>query len=175
MKRIGMYVLDFSAPALDGGGLIYLRGKQFMGRLIALCFLPHTGLFTPDEIDKHAQGFERSGATLIIVNSGLRPLHRLWIGRRERPSTIVLADPCGRLQRFFGVKSESSARCQTFIIDREGTLRLRLMHDFVEGDLGILRNMIRSKNVDVSDGHGAIRTAQSLEAENVAGVTTIGD
>jgi len=27
MKRNGMYALDFNAPALDGGQLIYLRGS----------------------------------------------------------------------------------------------------------------------------------------------------
>ena len=38
MKQNGMYALDFKVPALDGGPLIYLRGAQFLGRLVALCF-----------------------------------------------------------------------------------------------------------------------------------------
>ena len=176
MKRNGMYVLNFSAPALYGQELIYLRGKQFMGQLVALCFLPHAALLASEEIDHQGQGFQDVGATLILVNSDVRPLHRLWIDRRGQPSTMVVGDPCGRLQRFFGVKSsEVSPRCQTFVIDRDGTLRLRLVHDFVDRDLKILRSMIRPSNVEIADGYAGVPASVSVEAGDFVGVTKVGD
>ena len=174
MKRNGMYALDFNAPALDGGQLIYLRGEHLVGFLVALCFLPDVGL-TADEIDHHVQRFRKADATLIIVSSSVRPLHRLWVDRPAQPSTIVLADPCGRIRRLFGVKSsETSPRCQTFVIDREGTLRLRLTHDFVGRDLEALRTMIGSSSIDTIDGHTALLSAGNIET-GFSGVTMIGD
>jgi peroxiredoxin len=175
MKRNGMYALDFNAPAVDGGQLIYLRGKHLMGRLVVLCFLPDAGL-RADEIDHHTQRFQKVDATLVIVSSGVRPLHRLWVDPPAQPSTIVLADPCGRLRRLFGVRSsEIPPRCQTFVIDREGTLRLRLTHDFVGHDLETLRTMIGSSNMDMIDGHTAIPIAGNIETGYFAGVITRGD
>ena len=165
MKQNGMYALDFKVPALDGGQLIYLRGEQFVGRLVALCFLPDTGL-TADEIDHHAQRFLKMDATLVMVSPGVRPLHRLWVDGSVQPSTIVLADPCGRLRRLFGVKSsETSPRCQTFVIDRDGTLRLRLAHRFVGRDLETLRTMIESSNIDTINGHATVSRAGSLRQD----------
>lgn len=159
MKGNGMYALDFNTPALDGGQLIYLRGKHLVGRLVVLCFFPDAGL-KADEIDHHTQRFQKVDATLVIVSSGARPLHRLWVDWPAQPSTLVLADPCGRLRRLFGVRSsETSPRCQTFVIDREGTLRLRLAHNFVGRDLETLRTLIGSSNIHTIDGHAALLSA----------------
>ncbi len=175
MKRNGMFALDFNAPGLDGGQLIYLRGKHLVGRLIILCFLPDAGL-RAGEIDHHAHRFQKVDATLVIVSSGVPPLHRLWVDRPAQPSTIVLADPCGRLHRLFGVRfTETSPRCQTFVIDREGTLRLRLTHNFVGRDLETLRTMIGSSNIDMIDGHTAKPVAGNTETGYFADVITIGD
>lgn len=143
MKRNGMYALDFHSPALVEGHLTYLRGTQYMNRVVALCFLPYVGLLSADEIDPHAAMFEAVGATLLIVSSGVRPLDRLWIGQPVKPNTPVLADLCGRLHRLFGVAAaERSARCHTFMIDQKGILRLRVTHDFVDRDLETLRKIV---------------------------------
>jgi alkyl hydroperoxide reductase subunit AhpC len=100
------------------------------------------------------------------VSPGVRPLHRLWVDGSVQPSTIVLADPCGRLRRLFGVKSsETSPRCQTFVIDRDGTLRLRLAHRFVGRDLETLRTMIESSNIDTINGHATVSRAGSLRQD----------
>jgi alkyl hydroperoxide reductase subunit AhpC len=154
MKRNGMYVLHFNVPAIVGRQLIYLRGKQFLGRVTALCFLPYAGLLSTEEIDNHAEQFEAVDTTLVIVSSGARPLHRLWADEPAQPRTAVLGDLCGRLHRLFGVKmSESSAWCHTFIIDGEGILRLRLTHHFVERDLDRLRQMMAKKVSVTADGY----------------------
>jgi alkyl hydroperoxide reductase subunit AhpC len=142
MKRNGMYALDFHGPALVGGDLTYLSGTRYLNRVVALCFLPHVGLLSAGEIDRHAARFDEIGATFLIVNSGVHPLHRLWIGQPDKPNTLVLEDVCGRLHRLFGVAArELSIRCHTFMIDRSGILRLRVTHDFVDRDMETLRKI----------------------------------
>ena len=156
MKRNGMRALDFHGTALVGGVLTYLNGTRYMNRVVALCFLPYVGLLSAGEIDRHAARFDKVGATLLIVSSG-GPLHRLWIGHQDKPNTPVLEDLCGRLHRLFGVAArEQSARCHTFMIDRNGILRLRVTHDFVDNDLETLRKVvgltdIRSANAEPDD------------------------
>jgi hypothetical protein len=143
MKRNGMYALDFHGPALVGGELTYLGGARYFNRVVALCFLPYVGLLSAGEIDRHAERFDEVGATLLIVNSGVRPLHRLWIGQPDKPNTPVLENLCGRLHRLFGVVTrEGSVRCHTFMIDWKGVLRLRVTHDFSDNDLETLRKIV---------------------------------
>jgi len=152
MKQNGMQVLNFHVPALVERELIYLRGTRFLGQLVALCFLPYAGLIAADEIDYQARQFEKIGGTLVLVGSGACPLHRLWIDEAESPRAAVLADPCGQLHRLFGVAvSDRSPRCHTLVIDREGTLRLRVTHDFVDGDLETLRGIMALRGTDRFD------------------------
>ena len=64
----------------------------------------------------------------------------------------VLADPCGRLHRSFGViVAEPSLHCHTYIIDREGILRLYVSHDFLNHDLDILRKIVEVDRVQTAD------------------------
>jgi alkyl hydroperoxide reductase subunit AhpC len=143
MKRNGMHALGFHGPALMGGDLTYLRGTQYVNRVVALCFLPYVGLLPVDEIDRHAAQFDEVGATLLIVSSGVHPLDRLWIWQQDKTNTPALEDFCGRLHRSFGVaRAERSARCHTFMIDRKGILRLRVAHDFVDRDMETLRKIV---------------------------------
>lgn len=143
MKRNGMHALDFQGPALVGGHLTYLHGARYVNRVVALCFLPYAGHMPVEMIDGQARRFSDLGAALLIVVSGARPLHRLWIEQEDRPLTPVLADPCGRLHRLFGVAvTEPAQRCHTFVIDRTGRLRLRVSHDFIEHDLTVLQELI---------------------------------
>lgn len=143
MKRNGMHALDFHGPALVGGDLTYLNGTRYLNRVVALCFSPYVGFLSVEEIDWHATRFDKVGATLLIVSSGARPLHRLWIGHPDKPNTPILEDLCGRLHRLFGVAArERSVRCHTFMVDRNGILRLRVAHDFVDHDLETLRKIV---------------------------------
>ena len=160
MKRQGMRALDFRAPALMGGELTYLRGTRYVNRVVALCFLPAARFVSAEMIERHTQRFEELNATLLIVDSGAHPLHRWWTDEREKPSTRVLTDLCGRLHRYFGVvDAEPLQRCHTFIIDRTGILRLRVSHDFVEHDMTVLRGLILS-----SQSHGTIESAHHADS-----------
>lgn len=152
MKRNGMRALGFQGPALVGGHLTYLHGACYVNKVVALCFLPYPGHVAATMIDSQARRFSDLGAAFLIVASGARPLHRLWVEQRDRPLTPVLADPCGRLHRFFGVAVTAPAqRCHTFVIDRTGILRLRVSHDFIEHDLTVLQELIGASQRAAAD------------------------
>jgi|CXWL01.1.fsa_nt_gi hypothetical protein len=76
MKRIGAPSLNFWIPALVHGQLASLDAKQFAGRWMALRFLPlwHTGRAA--FLDHQADGLDQIDMTLLVVSSGVRPLHR---------------------------------------------------------------------------------------------------
>lgn len=161
MKRNGMHALDFHGPALVEGALTYLRGTRYVDQVVALCFLPYPGILPAAMIDYQAQGFHDVDATLLIVASGARPLHRLWTAE-DRPCTPVLADLGGRLHRAFGVAlMELAQRCHTCIIDRSGRLRLRVTHDFIEHDLSVLREVISASQGRIREGMAGAQAAYS--------------
>jgi alkyl hydroperoxide reductase subunit AhpC len=143
MKRIGAPSPSFRAPALVEGWLTYLGSTQFAGRWTAICFLPYVGIVEPDFLDHQADHLDRIDTTLLIVSSGTRPLHRLWLDRPTTPRTPLLYDPLGRLHRSFGVAvAQIPVRCQTFLIDRAGLLRFHLVHDFTDHGLSALQEIV---------------------------------
>lgn len=167
MKQNGIYGLNFKSSALVGGRLTYLHGRQYVGQVVALCFLPYAGLLSADiMIDRHAARFQQIGAALLIVSSGVRPLHRVWMDQAEKPWTPVLADPCGRLQRSFSVAvTQFAPRCHTFVIDRGGILRLRVSHDFVDGDLDTLRKIVEVARIHAAHSMAAEEGMTDIAAE----------
>lgn len=152
MKHNGMPILTFRATALVNGSVAYVDAKQYTGRSTVICFLPYAALIPIEQLDREARLFNDVEAELLIVISGPRPLHRLWLGQSQKPQVTVFADSCGRLHRLFGVKMhESTPRCQTFVADHRGILRLRLTHEFVGQDLKILRRVVGWERSSVTD------------------------
>lgn len=145
MKQIRLRATDLSGPALVEGGLAYLCGASYVKQTVALCFLPSEGHLLGETIDQQAQGFRDIDVALLIVAAAANPLHRLWMGREDKPRTSVLADVGGRLRRAFRVSGVGTlSRCHTIVIDQTGVLRLRISHDFVEHDLAMLRKIIEA-------------------------------
>ncbi|MCP9456581.1 MAG: peroxiredoxin family protein [Nitrospira sp.] len=143
MKHIGDPMLRFRVPALVAGRLTYLDSVQLIGRWTALCFLPYVGIVEPAFLDHQADRFDRLDTTLLIVCSGARPLHRVWIDRPTTPRVPLLYDPLCRLHRAFGVvPGRTPVWCQTFLIDRAGLLRYHLVHDFTERGLSALQEIV---------------------------------
>lgn len=144
MQRIGNPSPSFRAPALVAGTLTYLDSKQFTGRWTALCFLPYVGIVEPDFLDHQAENLDRIDTTLLIVSSGTRPLHRVWMDRPTKPCTPLLYDPLSRLHRSFGVApAQIPVRCQTFLIDRAGLFRFHLIHDFTDRGLSAVQEIVK--------------------------------
>ena len=97
----------------------------------------------PDFLDHQADHLDRIDTTLLIVSSGTRPLHRVWLDRPTPSGTPLLYDPLSRLHRAFGVApAQTQVRCQTFQIDRAGFLRFHLIHDFTDRGLSALQEIV---------------------------------
>lgn len=162
MVHIGKSAPSFRAPALVSGTLSYLDSTQFAGRWTTLCFLPYVGIVEPEFLDQQATNLDRIDTTLLIVSSGTRPLHRMWLDRPATARTPLLYDPLGRLHRSFGVAvARIPVRCQTFLIDRAGLLRFHLIHDFTDRGLSAL--------------HEIVTLSQSQDTGGVAATDTIAD
>lgn len=157
MTRIGNPLPGFRAPALIDGRLAYLDSTQYAGRWMALCFLPYVGIVKPDFIDRQATDLDRLDTTLLIVSSGTRPLHRVWLDRQQPPRTPLLYDPLSRLHRTFGVApARIPVRCQTFLIDGAGILRFHLIHDFTERGLAALEEMLAMYQAEQGVGFSSL-------------------
>jgi peroxiredoxin (alkyl hydroperoxide reductase subunit C) len=162
MPHIGKPAPSFRAPALVAGQLTCLGSTQFTGRWTALCFLPYVGIVEPDFLDHQADNLDRIDTTLLIVSSGTRSLHRMWLDRLTTPRTPLLYDPLSRLHRSFGVAvTQIPVRCQTFLIDRAGLLRFHLIHDFTDRSLSTLQEIVT--------------LSQSQDRGGVAATDTIAD
>lgn len=167
MVHIGKSAPSFRAPALVSGTLSYLDSTQFAGRWTTLCFLPYVGIVEPEFLDQQATNLDRIDTTLLIVSSGTRPLHRMWIGDTAKPRLPLLTDPLGRLHRSFGVTAaQLPARCQTFLIDRAGLLRFHLVHDFTDRGLGALHEIVTLSHAQ-DTGHVAARNTIADAREEV--------
>jgi alkyl hydroperoxide reductase subunit AhpC len=168
MKRIGTPSLNFRAPALVAGTLTYLGSTQFIGRWTALCFLPYVGIVEPDFLDHQADNLDRIDTTLLIVSSGTRPLHRVWLDRPRKPRTPLLYDPLSRLHRSFGVApAQIPVRCQTFLIDHAGILRFHLVHDFTDRGLGALHEIVTLSQAQNTGGLAVSRLEAGTRQETV--------
>jgi alkyl hydroperoxide reductase subunit AhpC len=166
MEKIGKPAPSFRAPALVAGTLTYLGSTQFIGRWTALCFLPYVGIVEPDFLDHQADNLDRIDTTLLIVSSGTRPLHRIWLDRPTAPHTPLLYDPLSRLHRSFGVvPAQIPVRCQTFLIDRAGLLRFHLVHDFTDRGLAALQEILTMSQSQDSEKVTATRSEQDANHE----------
>lgn len=166
MQHIGKPAPSFRAPALVAGTLTYLGSTQFAGRWTALCFLPYVGIVEPDFLDHQADRLDRIGTTLLIVSSGTRSLHRMWLNRPTTPRTPLLYDPLGSLHRSFGVPpAQIPVRCQTFLINRAGLLRFHLIHDFTDRGLSALQEIITLSQSQATGGVAAMDTIVNAREE----------
>jgi alkyl hydroperoxide reductase subunit AhpC len=166
MLEIGKSSPSFRVPALVEGRLVYLNSTQFTGRWTALCFLPYVGIVEPAFLDHQADRLDRIDTTLLIVSSGARPLHRVWLDRPTTARTPLLYDPLCRLHRSFGVPpAQIPVRCQTFLIDRAGILRFHLIHDFTERGLSALQEIVTLSQSQDTGGVAATDTVADAREE----------
>lgn len=166
MQHIGKPAPNFRASALVAGTFTYLDSTQFTGRWMALCFLPYVGIVKPDFLDHQADNLDRIDTTLLIVSSGTRPLHRVWLDHPTTPRTPLLYDPLSRLHWSFGVPpAQIPVRCQTFLIDRAGLLRFHLIHDFTDRGLRALQEIVTLSQSQDTGGVAATDTIADAREE----------
>jgi len=122
----------------------------------------------PDFLDHQADNLDRIDTTLLIVSSGTRPLHRVWLDHPTTPRTPLLYDPLSRLHWSFGVPpAQIPVRCQTFLIDRAGLLRFHLIHDFTERGLAALQEILTMSHIKDSEGVTAKRSEHDMNHEAI--------
>jgi alkyl hydroperoxide reductase subunit AhpC len=120
----------------------------------------------PDFLDHQADRLDRIDTTLLIVSSGTRPLHRVWLDRPTPSGTPLLYDPLSRLHRAFGVApAQTQVRCQTFLIDRAGLLRFHLIHDFTDLGLSALQEIVTLSQSQDTGGVAATDTIVDAREE----------
>jgi alkyl hydroperoxide reductase subunit AhpC len=145
MTKIGHPAPHFRAPALVGGNLLLLNSTGLRGRSFTLCFLPPLGLLERAVLEHRVQDFEAEKALFLgVVDEGA-----LFFGPWQKdlwPRGLTLTgDPLGQLSRRFGVsRYQSSARCQSFIVDARGVLRYHLVHELNDQGLNALLEILKS-------------------------------
>ena len=166
MQHIGKPAPSFLAPTLVAGTLTYLDSTQFAGRWMALCFLPYMGIVKPNFLDHQTDNLDRIDTTLLIVSSGTRPLHRVWLDHPTTPRTPLLYDPLSRLHWSFDAPpAQIPVRCQTFLIDRAGLLRFHLIHDFTDRGLSALQEIVTLSQSQDTGGVAATNTIADAREE----------
>jgi len=166
MQYIGKPAPIFRAPALVDGQFTYLGSMQFIGRWIAVCFLPYVGIVKPDFLDHHAAHLDQINTTHLIVSSGTRPLHRIWLDCPTTLNAPLLYGPLSRLHHTFRVAlTQTPVRCQTFLINRVGLLRFHLIHDLTDYGLCALQEIVTLGQSQDTDGVAATDTIMDAREE----------
>ena len=143
MIRIGNRVPYVSIPALMGGVLQYVDWTRFQGRWTALCCVPHLGLIEACFLDRQVEPFAQEGAALLAIGPDGDFLRQPWITQIGTLRLPILGDPLARLRRGLGIAPpDSPARCRTFLIDPDGFLQFRLVHDLNGRGMDVVRMII---------------------------------
>ncbi len=107
--------------------------------------MPRVGFIEATVLDHQGSGIEQVGGTLVVVPVGTRSLQKLQPEHIETASFIIVGDPLGRLQRLYGgPMTLPPGRCQTFLIDPCGILRLYLAHNLADWGRDMLTELVRA-------------------------------
>jgi alkyl hydroperoxide reductase subunit AhpC len=143
MDRIGKKVPTFRLPALMQGTLSYLDSSRCRGRWLVMTFLPFLDHADTVDVDRLRACMEHRGATFFLVPSGLRSVHQLSPPHLALIHCRILGDPLHRLHRTFGIPVPTiQRRAQTVLIDPEGFLRYRLVHDLNQRSIAPLSDLL---------------------------------
>jgi len=152
--KVGDKAPDFSLPDQDGNKRSL---KDYAGKKsVVLYFYPKDNvgvckkeacLFRDDY-----QNFVNAGAEVIGVSSDSVKSHKNFVSRRSLPFTL-LSDRHGKVRKLYGVPTAAAGLLPgrvTFVIDREGTIRLSfnsLMHagEHVSKALTVLKEIDQSQ------------------------------
>lgn len=138
MISINQKIDDFQLTAFHQGDFKKLRLSDYKGKWTVVFFYPADFTFVcPTELEdmaNHYADFQKEGAEILSVSTDTEFAHFAWhqsspsIGKINFP---MVADPTGKLSRYFGVYSEESGLAYrgTFIIDPEGTLKVMEIND----------------------------------------------
>jgi alkyl hydroperoxide reductase subunit AhpC len=152
MKRIGDQALPFRLPALGDDGFAFINPDALLGRWVVLSFVQ--GLNAGDSAlwDDEGRCVRAFGATLLVVPSEAKTVHRPQIHASSHHFTIV-ADPLGRLQRLYGGRTLlSSGTARTFLVDPGGRLRFHVVHSVSPRGMDMISEVLFSHRSEQMGG-----------------------
>jgi len=135
---------DFKVNAYHNGQFIQVTKDDTLGHWSVFFFYPADFTFVcPTELGDLADyydDFKDIGCEIYSVSEDTHFVHKAWAASSDTIKKIkypMLADPAGKLARFFGVlvEEEGQALRGTFIVNPEGKIKAYEIHD-----MGIGRN-----------------------------------
>ncbi len=144
MSFIGKEIEEFSVNAYQNGDVHEVSKKDMLGHWSVVLFYPADFSFVcPTELGDLAdlyEEFQSVGAEVYSVSEDTEFVHQAWHERSEEVGKVkypMLADPAGKLARFFDVLDEEAGQAYrgVFIIDPEGKIR-----SYTVNDMGVGRN-----------------------------------
>lgn len=144
MNLINTKLLDFECDAYQDGEFIKVKTEDVLGKWSIFFFYPADFSFVcPTELgdmQDHYAHLKELNCEVYSVSEDSHFVHKAWadatdtIGKIKYP---MLADPTGKIARFFGVLNEELGQAYrgTFIVSPEGEIK-----SYEINDMGIGRN-----------------------------------
>lgn len=137
MSLIGKKLEDFKVQAYHNGNFKEVTNEDVLGRWSVFFFYPADFTFVcPTELGDladHYEKFQEVGCEIYSVSEDTHFVHKAWADTTETIGKIkypMLADPTGKLARFFEVliEEEGLALRGTFIVNPEGEIQAYEVH-----------------------------------------------
>ncbi len=137
MSLIGRKLEDFKVQAYHNGNFVEVSNEDVIGKWGIFFFYPADFTFVcPTELGDladHYDSFKEIGAEIYSVSEDSHFVHKAWADTTETIGKIkypMLADPTGKLARFFEVliEEEGMALRGTFIVDPDGIIQAYEVH-----------------------------------------------
>ena len=137
MSLIGKSLEDFKVQAYHNGKFVEVSKEDVVGKWGVFFFYPADFTFVcPTELGDladHYDKFQEIGAEIYSVSEDTHFVHKAWADTTETIGKIkypMLADPTGKLARFFEVliEEEGMALRGTFIVDPDGVIQAYEVH-----------------------------------------------
>ena len=137
MSLIGKKIEDFKVQAYHNGKFVEVSNEDVLGKWGIFFFYPADFTFVcPTELGDladHYDSFKEIGAEIYSVSEDTHFVHKAWADTTETIGKIkypMLADPTGKLARFFEVliEEEGQALRGTFIVDPDGIIQAYEVH-----------------------------------------------
>lgn len=141
---INAQLFDFETDAYRQGEFLKVKTEDVLGKWSIFFFYPADFSFVcPTElgdVQDHYTELQAAGCEVYSVSTDSHFVHKAWadatdtIGRLEY---TMLADPNGKISRFFGVMDEEAGQAYrgSFIVSPEGKIK-----SYEINDMGIGRN-----------------------------------
>lgn len=144
MNLINTKLFDFETDAYQNGEFLKVKTEDILGKWSVFFFYPADFSFVcPTElgdVQDHYEEFKNINCEIYSVSMDSHFVHKAWADATDTISKIqypMLADPTGKIARFFGVLDEEAGQAfrGSFVVNPRGEIKAYEIHD-----MGIGRN-----------------------------------